>query len=123
MPEIPQQFDSSVCGFGITYWVRPGLLYLIQHSPTQSLACFRRDDGVQERITPDFNTRELYVRALRFAQNCSFPEAENTDCPSISVGIATESDQVFAHVKITEDALEDENLYALKLFLDEVGNQ
>ncbi len=93
---------------------------MLQHSPTQSLACFRRNDGIQERIAPNFNRDELYVRALRFAQNCSHPEAASTDCPSINVGIATDIAQFFAHVKITNAALEDENLYALKVLLDEI---
>jgi hypothetical protein len=120
MPPIPEKLDDTVRGLSVTYWLRPGLLYLIQHSPTASLPCFRKEDGVRRRIDLSFDASELYWRVLRFAQNNTKPEATNTDCPSIEVGIATDGEQLFAHVKMTEDALEDDNLRALKLMLDEI---
>lgn len=115
---LPGRLDSSVIGFGLTYWPEPDRKYLIQHSRDGAVPCFEVIRGRRSRIEPSFDPDALYLACLRCIRVGLRPDAGGGRPPSLSIGIAADDARVYLLAGAEDEAWAAPDVAALRSDLD-----
>ena len=89
----------------VTFWSGAKHKWLIQWSPDQPRPCFARIEGIQRKITVAFDPRELYRKLVACVVSNGLTESPVTEWPSLDIGIAYETVNVYSNVRATEEGL------------------